>query len=70
MTALDGILHEGDAATGGFGDLDGLVDDVEFRLEALGRGDGAVGTKLCGGEHQRVADVVAVADVGEVQSLG
>ena len=33
---FDGILHEGDAAAGGFGDLDGLVDDVELGLKALG----------------------------------
>ena len=26
--------------------------------------------ELCGGEHEGVADVVAVADVGEVKALG
>ena len=53
----------------GLGDLDGLVDDVELGGEALGRGDGAVRAELRGGEHERVADVVAVADVGEVEAL-
>ncbi len=36
----------------------------------LGRGDGAVCAELRGGEHEGVADVVAVADVGEVEALG
>ena len=62
---LDGVGGEGDGAAGVLGDLDGLVDDLELGGEALGRGDGAVGAELRGGEHERVADVVAVADVGE-----
>ncbi len=66
---LDGILHEGDAAAGGFGDFDGLVDDVELGAEVFGAGDGAVRAKLGGGEHEGVADVVSVADVGEVKTL-
>ena len=66
---LDGVVDEGDAAAGGLGDLDGLVDDVELGREAFGRGDGAVRAELRGGEHERVADVVAVADVGEVKAL-
>jgi hypothetical protein len=65
---FDGIVHEGDAAAGGFGDLDGLVDDLEFGGEAFGCGDGAVCAELCGGEDEGVADVVAVADVGEVET--
>ena len=64
---LDGVVGEGDGAAGGLGDLDGLVDDVELGLEAFGRGDGAVRAELRGGEHERVADVVAVADVGELR---
>ena len=66
---FDGVVHEGDAAAGGFGDLDGLVDDVELGGEAFGRGYGAVCAELRGGEHEGVADVVAVADVGEVKAL-
>jgi hypothetical protein len=66
---LDGVVHEGDAAAGGLGDLDGLMDDFEFGGEAFGRGYGAVRAELRGGEHEGVADVVAVSDVGEVKAL-
>ena len=45
------------------------MDDVELGGEALGGGDGAVCAELRGGEHEGVADVVAVADVGEVEAL-
>jgi len=65
---FDGIVREGDAAAGGLGDLHGFVDDVELGCEALRRGYGAVGAELCGGEHEGVADVVAVADVGEAEA--
>ncbi len=51
-------------------DLDGLVDDLELGSEAFGRCDAAMRAELCSGEHEGVADVVAVADVGEVQALG
>ena len=60
---------EGERAAGLLGDLDGLVDDFELGREGLGSRDGAVGAELRGGEHERVADVVAVADVGEVEAL-
>ena len=67
---LDGVGVEGDAAAGLLGDLDGLVGDLELGREGLGGRDRAVGAELGGGEHERVADVVAVADVGEVEALG
>ncbi len=34
---LDGVVQQGDAAAGRLGDLDGLVDDLEFGAEAFGR---------------------------------
>ncbi len=67
---FDGVVDERNAAAGLFGDLDGFVDDLEFGGKAFGAGYSAVCAELCGGEHERVADVVAVADVGEVQALG
>ncbi len=64
---FDGVLGEGDGAAGGLGDLDGFVDDLEAWAEVFGAGYGAVCAELRGGEHEGVADIVAVADVGEVQ---
>ena len=52
-----------------FGELDGLVDDVQVGLEALGGGYGHVDAEQSAGEHERVADVVAVTDVGEVEAF-
>ena len=45
------------------------MNDVEIRRVALWRGDGHVGAEQSGGQHEGVADVIAVADVGELQAL-
>ena len=69
VSGLEGVVGEGDGASGAFGDLDGLVDDVELGLEALGGGYGDVCAEQRAGEHEGVADVVAVADVGELEAF-
>ena len=53
----------------GLSDLDRLVDDLELRRKTLGSRDGAMRAQLRGSQHQRMADIVAVADVRETQTL-
>jgi hypothetical protein len=61
-----------DDAHGGAGVLRGRVRRVErsgVRLVARGHRGGEVHPELRGGDHQRGADVVAVAEVGEAHTL-
>ena len=44
-------------------------DERVIGREGFGRGDGDVHAGGGAAEHQRVADVVAVADVGKLESL-
>src|SRR5579871_628125 len=66
---FDGIVQQGDAASGLLADLDCFVDDFELRREALGRGYAAMCSELGGGEDQRMTDVIAVSNVRKAQAF-
>ena len=66
---LDRVLHQGDAAARLLADFDRLVDDLKLGREALGSGNGAMYAELRSRQHQRVAYVIAIANVGEAQAF-
>ena len=65
---LHRVMRERDAAAGGLGDFNSLGDDVQLRRIAPGRGNGAVRAELRGRKDERVADVVPVAHINELQA--
>src|SRR5215469_8040126 len=66
---LDGVVQEGDAAACGLSDLDCLMNDFKFRSEALGRSHAAMSAELRRSQHERMTNIVAIANVGEPQSF-
>ena len=53
----------------GLADLNRLMDDLELRRKSLWRSDAAMSSELRSGKHQRVTDVIAIADIGKMQTL-
>ena len=71
LRLVNGVLvdHIGPKRTGLFGQFDCLMNDVELRAEALRTGDRYMNTEQRAGQHERVAHVVAVADIGEANAF-
>ena len=62
------VLHEAQLAVVVLGDVAGDGDDFYVGRVAAGCGHGYIGAQLRACEHERVADIVAVADKGEVDA--
>ncbi len=63
------VAGDDDRPSGLCRQLAGAFDERVIGREGFGRGDGDVHAGGGAAEHQRVADVVAVPDVGKLQSL-
>ena len=62
-------MSNNECGTGERGETLGLGDDVGVGQVALGTGEREVHADAEGGKHERVGDVVAVADEGQLEAL-